>query len=68
MLNDGLLKDSPPGQEGWIQTERSECLETGWWPEFLRFAQDVRVPVCRYSTTPPRQIRFAQDDWHFDKN
>ena len=24
-------KDSPPGQEGWIQTERSECLETGWW-------------------------------------
>jgi hypothetical protein len=25
------LEESPPVQEGWIQTERSECLETGWW-------------------------------------
>ena len=29
-------KDSPPGQEGWIQTERSECLETGWWKHYLK--------------------------------
>ena len=25
------LQESPPGQEGWIQTERSEGMETGWW-------------------------------------
>jgi hypothetical protein len=29
-----------PGQEGWIQTERSECLKTGWW-----MFQELDVPT-----------------------
>ena len=47
-------QDSPPGQEGWIQTERSECLETGWWRSLasLRMTRSLTSAILH-----PRPLR-----------
>ena len=51
-----VIQDSPPGQEGWIQTVRSECLETGWW---ISKSQGPCHPEQSEGSPPPRRAKFA---------
>jgi len=51
-----LIQDSTPGQEGWIQTERSECLDTGWWRSLAGLGMTGSLTV---GNPPPHLVRFA---------